>query len=363
MLLKHFDPVSLNWLQMIAVLVLSAVAVLTRPRREALPRSSGDPVAGALFGCFGCVVFGMRNVGIDLTNATTGSVVVRTEVAMVMLLSFVVLKVKPDVFGWIGAAMLFVGAYLSLDIKLGLAQTSRHGARRPLLASAAAIAINALIIKTKFGGVSNSLTVGANSLVQTICFRRDHRLNGRVADRHVAAFADPGLVLAVGLGAALHLWRALPLLPVDETDPHVDRPRHQPSHPADHRPRRLDLARIDPHGHGQILGLITVTIGAGMVIPCLVKGAQPKTPTGGCPIDERTTNRRSKTEPLPCRDHYTSQALYAFFSLIPGFLGAVLYPDMTSITRFLQLVCHRSIAGGGAGRRRPRAGVNRALSR
>ncbi|HJN16656.1 MAG TPA: DMT family transporter [Armatimonadota bacterium] len=270
--LNHFDPVSLNWLQMIAVLVLSAVTVVVVPAERRFPGPRVIPWL-VLFGCFGSVVFGMRNVGIDLTSATTGSVVVRTEVAMVMLLSFVVLKVKPDVFGWIGAAMLFVGAYLSLDIKPGSLNFTPWGTVA-LLASAAAIAINALIIKTKFGGVSNSLTVGANSLVQTVVFGVITCLTG-AWPTVVAAFADPGLVIVVGLGAlcifgGLYLYYlSMKLIPM-----WIARAINLLIPPITALADWIWLGST-PTG-GQILGLVTVTVGAGMVIPCLVKGAQPK---------------------------------------------------------------------------------------
>ena len=74
----HLDPVSLSWLQMIVVLLLSVVAAVAIPTERRFPGPRVIPWL-ALFGCSGCVVFGMRNVGIDLTNATTGAVVVRTD--------------------------------------------------------------------------------------------------------------------------------------------------------------------------------------------------------------------------------------------------------------------------------------------
>jgi len=216
-------------------------------------------------------VFGMRNVGVDLTNATTGSVVIRTEVAMVMLLSYMVLRVKPDLCGWLGAAMLFVGAFFSLDLANNALRFTPWGTVA-LLASAAAIAINALIIKTRFGGVSNSLTVGANSLVQTLVFGVLVVSTGKLPAVS-RIIGDPSMLWRVGLGAlcifgGLYLYYlSMKLIPMWVA-----------------RAINLLIPPITALGEwlwlgasitgGQIAGLVAVTMGAALVIPCLTKGAK-----------------------------------------------------------------------------------------
>jgi len=270
LLREGVDPVTLNWLQMVIVLALSGATVAAVPGERRFPGRSILPWL-ALFGCFGSIVFGMRNVGVDLTNATTGSVVIRTEVAMVMLLSYMVLRVKPDLCGWLGAAMLFVGAFFSLDLANNALRFTPWGTVA-LLASAAAIAINALIIKTRFGGVSNSLTVGANSLVQTLVFGVLVVSTGKLPAVS-RIIGDPSMLWRVGLGAlcifgGLYLYYlSMKLIPMWVA-----------------RAINLLIPPITALGEwlwlgasitgGQIAGLVAVTMGAALVIPCLTKGAK-----------------------------------------------------------------------------------------
>jgi drug/metabolite transporter (DMT)-like permease len=269
-LLQHLDPATLNWTEMVVAALISGSVVVLVPGERRLPTRRLLPHV-ALFAAIACVIFYTRNVGVQLTSATTGAVVIRTEVAMVMLLSYVVLQVKPDLCGWIGAVLLFAGAVLSLDVDLRALRFTPWGTVA-LFLSASGIALNALIIKTRFGGLSDAAIVLSSAVVQSLVFGALVAAVGTWPSV-AQAVSDPGVLVRVIAGGAfifgaLYLYyRAMKLIPMWVA-------------------RALSLlvppiAMVGDHlwlgssiTSGQAYGVVAVTVGAALVIPCLTKGAQ-----------------------------------------------------------------------------------------
>ena len=285
-LLQHLDPATLNWLEMIAAASISGLVVASSRSERRFPRRSLLPHL-LLFTGLACMIFYTRNVGVDLTNATTGAVVVRTEVAMVMFLSWVVLHVRPDVCGAMGAVLLFVGAILSLDVSLQALRFTPWGTVA-LFLSAAGIAVNALIIKTRFGGLSDAVIVLCSACVQSVVFGLIVLASGTWPSA-ARAVSDPAILARLAAGGAsifgaLYLYyRAMKLIPMWVA-------------------RTLSLlvppvAMLGDHfwlgssiTAGQIGGEVTVTVGAALVIPCLTKEAQgePSHEPGGTGATKRS---------------------------------------------------------------------------
>jgi drug/metabolite transporter (DMT)-like permease len=268
-LLRHLDPATLNWLEMIVAAAISTLVVVSAPGERRFPQRRLLPFVG-LFTAIACVIFYTRNVGVEFTNATTGAVVIRTEVAMVMLLSWAVLHVKPDLCGWIGAALLLVGAVLSLDVALEKLRFTPWGTLA-LFLSAAGISVNALIIKTRFGGLSDAVIVLSSALVQSVVFGLIVLATGTwPAAAH--AISDAGVLARLVAGGAfifgaLYLYyRAMKLIPM-----WVARTLSLLVPPIAMLGDHVWLgSTITP---GQIGGVVAVTIGAGLVIPCLTGGS------------------------------------------------------------------------------------------
>jgi drug/metabolite transporter (DMT)-like permease len=269
-LLQHLDPATLNGLEMIVAAAISGLAVASIPSERRLPRRPVLPYL-ALFTGIACIIFYTRNVGVQLTSATTGAVVIRTEVAMVMLLSYLVLHVKPGLCGWGGAALLFVGAVLSLGVNLEALRFTPWGTVA-LFLSAAGIAVNALIIKTRFGGLSDAAIVLSSAAVQSVVFGLIILATGTWPSA-ARAVSDPGVLarLVVGgafiFGALYLYYRAMKLIPMWVA-----------------RTLSLLVPPIAMLGDyvwlgsaiaaGQIYGLVAVTVGAALVIPCLTRNAR-----------------------------------------------------------------------------------------
>lgn len=281
-LLRHLDPATLNWLEMIVAATISLLVVASCRGERRFPPASLLPFV-ALFTGIACVVFYSRNVGVEFTNATTGAVVIRTEVAMVMLLSWAVLHVKPDIWGWIGAALLFVGAILSLDVGLDELRFTPWGTGA-LFLSAAAIAVNALIIKTRFGGLSDAVIVLSSAFVQSVVFGLIVAATG-AWPAAVRAVSDTGTLARLVAGGAfifgaLYLYyRAMKLIPM-----WVARTLSLLVPPVAMLGDHVWLgSSITP---GQIGGVVAVTIGAGLVIPCLTASRRGRGADQGIGRDE-----------------------------------------------------------------------------
>ncbi len=284
-LLRHLDPATLNWLEMIVAAAISLAVVASCRGERRFPQRRLLPTVG-LFTGIACVIFYMRNVGVEFTNATTGAVVIRTEVAMVMLLSWAVLHVKPDICGWIGAALLFVGAILSLDVALEKLRFTPWGTVA-LFLSAAGIAVNALIIKTRFGALSDAVIVLSSALVQSVVFGLIVAATGTwPAAAHAISDAGIAARLAAGgafiFGALYLYYRAMKLIPM-----WVARTLSLLVPPIAMLGDHVWLgSSITP---GQIGGVVAVTIGAGLVIPCLTAGRQ------GDPTDQGNGEGKPRT--------------------------------------------------------------------
>jgi drug/metabolite transporter (DMT)-like permease len=202
-LTQDLTPGQITLVEAAVACALLLPAYLWRARGAAFPR--GTPWGWLLaFGLTAVMLFYMRTVGIALTNATTGSLVVRLEVGLVFAYSFCFLREKPSGWGWAGALLLVAGMVAALDLP------TRGLVFRPLgivalVAAAVGIAANAVIIKLHLSRVSNSLTALANVACQTAVLGMVVPLTGQMVGMG-AALASPRTVLLLLLGGGIITW-------------------------------------------------------------------------------------------------------------------------------------------------------------
>lgn len=176
---------------------------LWRARGKAFPRHT--PWGWLLlFGLTAALLFFMRTTGIALTSATTGALVVRLEVGLVFAYSYLFLHEKPSAWGWIGAGLLVAGMLAALNLPAG-GLVLRPLGLAALVVAAFGIAANAVLIKLRLGGVSNSLTALANVTCQTLVLGPVILLAGQVTSLG-PALASPRTAVLLGLGGFIVTW-------------------------------------------------------------------------------------------------------------------------------------------------------------
>lgn len=186
----------------VAVLILLP-AYLWRTRRQAFP--AGLPWGWLLtFGGTAVMLFYARTLGIALTNPTTGSLVVRLEVGLVFIYSFLFLREKPSAWGWAGAGLLLAGMLAALDLPNREVVLSPLGIVA-LVGCAFGIASNAIIIKLHLGRVSDDLTALVNVSCQAAVFGLLLPLTGQLPGLKTLLVSGHDLVLIL-VGGGIVTW-------------------------------------------------------------------------------------------------------------------------------------------------------------
>ncbi len=166
--IPELGPADVNWLNMIGVAAIIWPVYLIRNREHLFPRE--QPYKWLLlFATFAAGIFYLRNIGVDLCGPTTSAIISRTETGFVFILPSLILRQAVSGLGWFGTALLLVGALRTIGIgSAGL--TFPLAGVVALVAAAALIALNAVIIKTQFNRVPNELVILASATVQTTVF-------------------------------------------------------------------------------------------------------------------------------------------------------------------------------------------------
>lgn len=197
---KIVGPAGLNWLNMLGINLIIWPAYLIRYRRNLFPAATPFKWLG-LFACIAAGIFYCRNLGVGMTGATTAAVVTRSDVAFVFVLSYLVLRQRVNAWGWAGTVLLLLGALRVAGV--GLGPLSFDGAGLTvLLASAAGVAVNALIITLHFNRIPNELVILASATVQAILFAVIVPAGGGMGGV-AQVFAEPRVLGLIALGSAM----------------------------------------------------------------------------------------------------------------------------------------------------------------
>ncbi|MFW5867365.1 MAG: DMT family transporter [Armatimonadota bacterium] len=166
--LEALGPADVNWLNMIGVAIIMWPVYLIRNRGNLFP--ADRPYRWLLlFAVFAAGIFYLRNIGVDLCGATTAAIVSRVETGFVFILSYLVLQQAVSALGWLGTAVLLLGALRTIGVgSAGL--TFPVAGVIALVGAALLIAFNAVIIKTQFNHVPNEMAVLASATVQATIF-------------------------------------------------------------------------------------------------------------------------------------------------------------------------------------------------
>lgn len=218
-LMAVVSPLQANWLFIIPALVMVGSFYLLRRRgRRLVPRST--PLGWlALFASFAAAIFYLRNVGVNLTSATTAALVVRLELAFVFVMSYAVLQSRVTALGWIGTAGLLGGALLASGVGSSGPAWQPWGVLA--LATAALLTgCNALIIKLKFHSIPSEMPVTASCIMQSVVFTAALLVTGRLGETVAVAAQSPriaveglllGAMFAVSLFGYYYAMKRIPM--------------------------------------------------------------------------------------------------------------------------------------------------------
>jgi len=193
-------PAVLHWLNVIGLFVIIAPIYLIRHKGR-LRYPGFSPWWLLVFGCVASVMHFCRKWGVGETSATTAAVVERSEVIFVFIFSYLALKKPVRPIGWLGTILVLYGTIQVAFV--GSAELNFN----PLGVAALAlvgltIAINALIIKTKFTGIPNELIILGSMAVQLTVFSVVVPSAGMLPE--VRALASvPFLIGLVALGSVI----------------------------------------------------------------------------------------------------------------------------------------------------------------
>ncbi len=206
-LMTEVSPLQANWLMIVPALVMVAIIYPWRRRgRKLIP--PGAPLGWlALFAIFASAIFYTRNVGTHLTSATTAALVVRMELAIVFVLSYLILRTRVSAAGWLGTVVLLAGALSAMGISCGELSFAALGIGA-LLIAAMLTAANAIIIKLNFNRISSDLPTTASIVCQAVVFSAILLASGRMGET-VATLASPRVAIEGVLLGALLLWTLL----------------------------------------------------------------------------------------------------------------------------------------------------------
>lgn len=190
-------PAELNWLNIMVVALIVWPLVWVRSAGAILP--PGTPVGWlVLFALNAAAIFYLRNLGVSRCGATTASVVMTVELLLVFVLTYAVLRQRVAAWGWVGAVLLVAGVLRVAGVGSAQMHLLTTGIVA-LVVAAVCLAGNALIIKTQFQRVPNTLVILFSATTQTLVFAVVvSSLVGLDGVREV--FRRPQLLLLVALG-------------------------------------------------------------------------------------------------------------------------------------------------------------------
>lgn len=190
--------------------VLGRLALL-RVERRFLPRL-------AAIGCLGFLLDITAFLGSRYGNAATGTILLKTDVIMIGLISAVVYKERLSKKEWGLVAVMLVGVMLVTGVNP--AHLTLNPSDILFLLSALFVSINAFVIKSvQRDGVHNNVIAYYNNLVTLFFFTVAALITGSGKDL-LAAPGNSGLMLALTVGALgqffiyIFYYRSLQTLPV-----------------------------------------------------------------------------------------------------------------------------------------------------
>lgn len=198
-LTRTLSSLQVCWLEAILGFAILLPPYLLRFRRDPLPKNTPWGWLGA-FGLTAVMLFYCRTLGISLTSATTGSLVVRFEIVLVIIYSYLFLTERLSRGAWIGAVLLIGGMLAAMDVSASQF-VLKAGGIGALVAAAFGIAANSVIIKLHLGKVRNELTSLANVGIQSVAFAVIIVAGGTYADlpRLLSEPRTLGLLILGGL--------------------------------------------------------------------------------------------------------------------------------------------------------------------
>lgn len=161
-------PATLHWLNVIGLFVIILPIYLVRFQGR-LRWHGFSPSWLLVFGGVACVMHYGRNFGLRETSATTAAVVELSEVVFIFLISYLVLRRPIRPLGWLGTGLVLYGIIRVAMVGATALQFSTIGVFA-LVVVGLTIAINALLVKTKFMGIPNELIVLGSTAVQLVVF-------------------------------------------------------------------------------------------------------------------------------------------------------------------------------------------------
>lgn len=194
------SPLQVSWLEAVIGFAILLPPYLLRFRRDPLPE--GTPWNWlALFGLTAVMLFYCRTLGISLTSATTGSLVVRFEIVLVIIYSYLFLTERLSSRAWLGGVLLVGGMLAAMDVSLAQF-VLKIGGIAALLLAAGGVAGNSIIIKLHLGKVRNELTSLANVGMQSVVFALLLLFGGQFGDIP-RVLSDPRTLALLVLGGLL----------------------------------------------------------------------------------------------------------------------------------------------------------------
>lgn len=167
--LGYVEPLQANLLYILPALVVVGLIYSLRRRGQSFLPTGAHFGWLLLFASFASVIFYTKSLGVDLTTATTGALVIRLELAIVFVLSYVVLKTRVTAAGWVGTVLLFLGTMSALGVSFGDLTFAPLGIAA-LIIAAVLTAGNAIIIKLHFGKLPSEMPALASCVCQTLFF-------------------------------------------------------------------------------------------------------------------------------------------------------------------------------------------------
>ncbi len=161
-------PATLHWLNVCGLFAMIVPTYMLRFRGR-LRWKGFSPCWLLPFGCVACVMHFCRNFGILATSATTAAVVERSEIAFVFIFSYLILRRPVRALGWLGTAVILYGV---TRVALVSSQALHFDALgvAALVIVGVTIAVNALLIKTRFLGIPSELIMLGSMTVQIVVF-------------------------------------------------------------------------------------------------------------------------------------------------------------------------------------------------
>jgi len=270
-LMDTLSPLQVSWLEACIGFVALLPGYWLRFRRDPLPR--GTPWGWlVVFGLTAVVLFYFRTLGVALTSPTTTALLVRLEIVLVIVYSYLFLAERLAPLAWVGAALLIAGMLAAMDVS-AQELVLRMGGLAALLIAALGIASNSIVIKLHLGRVRNELTSLANAGIQTVAFAVLLLATGQFAALP-RLLADPHLLVLTLIGGLF-----IPLMLV----PYYYAMKRIPMWSCRLLGLVTPVAAIvadffwlhAPVTAGQLIGLALVTGGAALVI---MSGATPAPP-------------------------------------------------------------------------------------